>query len=312
MVIKINAHVAVESAPPTVDETDARASFVRIGHWKRYDVDSACCGALAALLADAREPFGEDLREAFLSEGQDRIAALLDENRVDPAYRALYAAIASARLQARKAVLDVQDYHPTTPTYYVVLPAVTMNRHDRDTEIACGVYTVDGRNDAREAEYFGLGDDPAAYEIELLNRRFVVRDPQIAATRKGRDHRAMVLAEWRRRTEGQPVEIRDERLDRIRAEMSRGKPGSHRQAKALLRAALPILAQIAPVPVAMLMFAEGAVGIHHAFRVHRLAREMEGTDEAKRILHEIHDQVDRLEPDRAEALIELLMREYGR
>ena len=122
----------------------------------------------------------------------------------------------------------------------------------------------------------------------------------------------MVLAEWRRRTEGQPVEIRDERLDRIRAEMSRGKPGSHRQAKALLRAALPILAQIAPVPVAMLMFAEGAVGIHHAFRVHRLAREMEGTDEAKRILHEIHDQVDRLEPDRAEALIELLMREYGR
>lgn len=312
LVIKINAHVAIESTPPTGQETDARGSFVRIGHWKRYDSDSACCGALAALLADAREPFGADLREAFLSEGQDRIAMLLDENRVEPAYRALYAAIVSARLQARKAVLDMQDYRPTTPTYYVVLPAVTINRHDRDTEIACGVYSVDGRDDAREAVYFGLGDDPSAYEITLLNRRFVVTDPQVASTRKGRDHRAMALVEWRRRTEGKPLEIRDERLDRIRTDMARSKHGSRRQAKTLLRAALPILAQVAPVPAAMLMFAEGAVGIHHAFCVHRLAREMEGTDEAKRILHEIHDQVDRLEPDRAEALMELLMREYGR
>jgi hypothetical protein len=74
--------------------------------------------------------------------------------------------------------------------------------------------------------------------------------------------------------------------------------------------ALPILAEVAPIPAAILAFAEGAAGIHHAFRIHKIAREMSGTDEARDILDEIHGHVDRLPQERAEALIELLMREY--
>jgi hypothetical protein len=64
------------------------------------------------------------------------------------------------------------------------------------------------------------------------------------------------------------------------------------------------------VPAAILMFAEGAAGIHHAYRIDRLAQEMAGSEEARKVLSEVHDNIDRLEPDRAEALVELLMQEY--
>ena len=37
---------------------------------------------------------------------------------------------------------------------------------------------------------------------------------------------------------------------------------------------------------------------------------MAGSHEARQILDEIHDKVDQLDPDRAEALIEMLMKEY--
>ena len=60
------------------------------------------------------------------------------------------------------------------------------------------------------------------------------------------------------------------------------------------------------------VFAHGIAGIHHAFRAHKLVRELEGSDEARQMLNEIHDQVDRLDSEHAEAMIELLMREYRR
>ena len=73
-----------------------------------------------------------------------------------------------------------------------------------------------------------------------------------------------------------------------------------------------MLAEVAPIPTAVLMFADGAVGIHHAFRVHRLAREMEGTGEARQILDEIESRIDTLDGDHAAALLEMLMDEYRR
>ena len=304
LLIKINSHVAFEPESTVVGE-----SF-RFGRFKRYDRDSDCCGALAALLDHAPQPFSDDLREIMNSEGKDRLATLLDESRVPAVYRPLYAALLSARLQARKVVLDIQDYPTETPTFFLVLAAATVNRHERDTEIVSGLYTIDGREGGREATYYGLGDDPAEFETRIQNRLFVVSDEQLGTARTGRDHRALPLEEWRRRTEGRPVEVADERLDRIREDVSRNKHRNHHHARALLRAALPILAEVAPIPTAILLFADGAVGIHHTFRVHKIAREMAGSEEAREILNEIHDRVDRLTPDRAEALIELLMRDY--
>ncbi len=315
LVVKINAHVALEHEPghhtgrSEVSETQP----FTLGTWKRYGRESACCGALHSLLEGRHEPFAENLREAFDSEGHDRVAALLDESRVDPAYRALYAAMVSARLQARKVTLDIQDYSPVTPTFFLVLPCVTINRHDRDTEILSGIYTIDGRDGGRETTYFGLGDDPAAYETRIRSRgRFLVTDDHAGSERTGRDHRALVREQLRTQTNGQIAEISDDRLDRIHRDVCRNTHHHHHHARSLLGATILVLAEVAPIPTAVLMFADGAVGIHHAFRVHRLAREMTGTSEARQILDEIKGRIDTLDGDHAAALLEMLMDEYRR
>ena len=64
------------------------------------------------------------------------------------------------------------------------------------------------------------------------------------------------------------------------------------------------------VPAAVLLFAYGSAGIHHAFRVHRLAKKMEGEAHARQILGEVEDKLDHLGPQQAEAMVELLMRHY--
>ena len=342
MVIKVNSHVALEDAGPldtpsgfaqrqplqrppspvatavvqTVppvgvgDEAivwDGERGF-RLGAWKRYGRPSACCSALHSLLQGGHEPWVEELREGFQSEGKDRIAALNDSQVVDPAYRPLFAGIVAARLQARKAVLDIQELHPTTPIRFVVLPCVTINRHERDTEILCGIYTIDP-SAPEPVTYFGLGDDPAAYRARVQNRQIQVADDELGTKRLGRNHRAIVRSEYQSRRGGRR-KIDDKRLDRIREDIARDRHRNHQHARQLLRIALPVLAEVMPVPAAILLFAEGAVGIHHAFRAHRLAREMEGSEDARKILAEMHDRIDQLDPARAEALIELLMREY--
>jgi hypothetical protein len=312
LVVKVNAHVSYEEASfwTRTSVGDEQAPF-RFGRFLRHGVESTSCGALCALIEGTNAPFAEDLGEAFLSEGHDRLATLRDETRVDPRYRPLYAALVSARLQARKAVLDLQDYRPSTPTYALVVPSVTLNRHDRDTEIVCGVYRIDGRGAEDVVTYTGLGDDPAGFAIDSKNRRFIVTDEHLGQEREARDHRVLARETWQRHKLDPHPGVKDPRIERIRADVEHAKHRNHQHARKLLRAALPVLAEVAPVPAAILMFAEGGLGIHHAFRVHKLARELEGTDEARRMLQEIHDKVDQLPPERAEAMIELLMRDYS-
>ena len=65
-----------------------------------------------------------------------------------------------------------------------------------------------------------------------------------------------------------------------------------------------------PVSAAVLLFARGSVGIHHAFRVHRLARQIESSNEARKVLVELRSKIDTLEPEQAEAMMEVLSKEY--
>lgn len=301
MVIKINAHVALE-------ETSDERGF-RIGVWHRYGRDSPCCSALDSLLQGGHEPWVEELREAFDSEGKGRIASLNDPQAVDPLYRLLFAGIVSARLQARKAVLDIQELRATSPIRFLVLPCVTVNRHERDTEILCGIYSIDD-SPARTVTYFGLGDDPAAYRTRILNRQIQVADDELGTMRPGRNHRDTVRSEWQSRRPAHSPKVNDPRLERVRDDVARNKHRHHQHSRALLRMTLPLLAEVMPIPAAVILFAEGAAGIHHAFRAHRLARELAGTEEARKILAEVHDRIDQMDPAKAEALVELLVREY--
>jgi hypothetical protein len=301
MVVKINSHVGIEHD---------REGY-RFGVLKRYDGHSPCCGALCGLLEGKHTPAIGRLGEVLRSEGKDRVATLLDERAVDPANRSLFAAIVSARLQARKIVLDIQDYAPASPTRWLVVPCATINRPERDTEIVCGIYSTKDPGQPREVEYFGLGDDPAAYQLTRKNDRFSISDEHLGTVRLARDHRALVLQQWQHRMGARPVEVnaRDERLEHIRRDVTDGKHRHHVHSHVLLQLLLVTLAEIAPVPAAVLLFANGFAAIHHAFRVHHVAREVEASDDARQILKEIHDRVDRLPPERATAIIEMLMKE---
>ena len=302
LVAKINAHVAFEEIP-TATETSAT---YRLGVWDRYGRDSTSCGALNSLMAGERSPFLDDLRQAFDSEGRDRLATIRDDQKVDPRFRPLVAALVSARLQGRKAVLDIQDHAPAQPTYWVVLPCVTVNRHERDTEIVCGVYTVDGREGERVVTYSGLGDDPTGYQIARVDGRFSVTDGQSGVTRPGRQHRQMVETDLRplRNT---LQHLPDGQLERARQDLQRNAREDHQHARALLKIALPTCAKAAPVKTAAFAFAHGLAGIHHAFTIHTLTDPLRGEAEATRILQEVYDQIDRLDGKRAEAVLSLLL-----
>ena len=298
LVGKINAHVAFEETPGH----DAR---FRLGIWDRYGRDSTSCGALNALVAGARSPFLDDLREAFDSEGRDRLAALRNARQVDPLVRPLAAALASARLQARKAALDLQDRTPTQPTFWIILPSVTVNRHEEDTEIVCGVYTVDGRDGTRAVTYSGLGDNPAAYQIERVDDRFAVTDDQLGVSRTGRNHRQMIASDRGLQTE-HIQHLRDERLDRIRRDIAQNLGQDHDHARRLLKIALPVCAEIAPTHTAAFAFAHGLADIHHAYTVHTLSDPERGEAQARKILEAVDDRIDQLDDGRAEVLLALL------
>jgi hypothetical protein len=300
LVVKVNAHVAA------VENSDG----YQFGVMKRYDRDSACCGALQALLQGSHQPFVDQLHEAFTSEGLDRVSALRDERVVAAEHRSLFAAIVSARLQARRVVLDIQDYEPKSPTKYLVVPCVTLNRPGPDSELVCGYYWASDQFESQNVEHFGLGDDPAGYELAFKNGRVVVTDEHLGAPRRARDHRQLVLEEWRKRAGKRRTAVGDDRLVQIRHDVEQRKHRDRGHSKSLLRGLLVVLAEVEPVSAAVLLFANGMMGIHHAFRVHRMARELEGSDEARKMLSDLYERIDHMDPEHAEAMVELLAREY--
>ncbi|MCP4592042.1 MAG: hypothetical protein GY842_15005 [bacterium] len=156
MVVKINAHVAVQESSdgPTYGRMD------------RYGCRSTCCGALASMLAGGDLPAVKELAQAFRHDGNDRLETLNDPNKVPAKYRTLLAAVTNARLQADRAVAEISGYDPKTPTKWLVLSCVSINRPEPDTELPVGRHLIDATADAVTTEYQGLGDDPATYRVE--------------------------------------------------------------------------------------------------------------------------------------------------
>jgi hypothetical protein len=297
LLVKINAHVCVH----VVDGKP------RYGQMPRYEVESTYCGALHALLDGVPLPAINRLREDFLSEGKDRIAMLRDPAIVDPSVRALLAAIASTRMQARRAVLDVQEGIPASPTFYVILPCVTINRHNRDTELVVGLYTADCRQEEMETTYVGLGDDPSQYALGGLDGHIQVSDPQRNAPRAARDHRQLVAEQW----QGQPSLTDPDDRARLAEALQRHRDDQPSAAKQSLTTLLGLLADLAPVPTAIELFVGGACGIYHYHRANRLSRGAGTADDAWRILADAKDRIEALPVERAEQLVERLAAKVG-
>lgn len=166
IVVKVNSHVGVT-------EKNGNEHY---GTLMRYGTPSPCCGALSAVMAGKRAPNLDEIRDLFRSDGTDRLAVLMDAGKTAPEYRSLYAAVLSAVLQARRVLVDIRAHTPADPTLYLVVPCVTLNRPEIDTEILCGVYTADYRFMETREEYTGLGDDPSRYSFHIRNRQIYIND----------------------------------------------------------------------------------------------------------------------------------------
>jgi len=295
ILVKINSHVSAE-------DKGGRQVF---GRMSRYRRESTYCSALDQLLQGRRGPaYLEQLHETFLSERLDRIALLNDPDRVDPQYRNLFVAVANARLQARKAILDVQDYHPLTPTYFVVGAFVTINRERHDTEVLCGLYNADCRKTPREFFYQGLGDDPSLYRVDSLNGRLQLTDPNAEKPRRARDHRKLV-SEALKSHGPELVSTRPEFKDWLHKAGLR--TSSHLPAKQLLQGLLLVLGELAPVPVAMFLFASGVSGIYNTFGAHKLIEGDGNRDTANRMIVDVRKSLKSMSSKEAEIALTRLM-----
>jgi len=152
LVVKLNTHVSVVREP----------GGLVFGHMDRYDRHSHYCGAIHALLNGAEGGFIDDLRQA-IQEDTDRLAII---KGVSPNQQHLHAAIVSAQRQIWRAQRDVMANESRSPTVYLLLGAVTLNREDEDTELLVGLHTIDERSGRRVHDYVGLGDDPGQYRVQ--------------------------------------------------------------------------------------------------------------------------------------------------
>lgn len=155
VVVKINSHVSKDSHQV-------------YGEMQRYESSSShYCGALRQYLDGREGAHVDSLDQAFQHDGVDRMDWI---RRNSPAViQPLLAAIISTRVQARAAATDISTMVPASPTLFFVVPCVTLNTAQLDTELPVGFYSVDlspSSETPPDPEYVGLGDDPAAYCID--------------------------------------------------------------------------------------------------------------------------------------------------
>ncbi|MEA1952685.1 MAG: hypothetical protein U9N87_14990 [Planctomycetota bacterium] len=168
MVVKVSSHTAVTR----------REDGFSYGTLQRYGNDSACCGALVSLTSGGTLPAVAELAETFARDGHDRLAELRDEQLIPPDLRALFTAIVNARLQADRVVEDIRSHMPESPTVFLIIPCVTINRDEPDNELVVGEYGVDATGSELNIKYRGLGSAPLEYRVKFERGLLKITDDQ--------------------------------------------------------------------------------------------------------------------------------------
>ena len=288
LLVKLNTHVAVSRD----------GSELVFGN-DIADGAPPMCGALHEALSGEQTPATISLAEAFRSEGLDRIAMLNDPAVVNPPYRGLLAAVAAARLQARRVVLDLQNSRHTE-LRILVLPAVTINRSDRDTELFVGLYDAKFSKRGSDIRYRGLGDDPSQYMVTQRNGLTSIADAHLGQDREARDHRLLVAEQWR--TRGSDLHWSEEQSPKIMALAQRAvvKPSVSQE---VLKTFLRLLADAALVPTAIMLFVDGVAGIHNIYRAYRLSTGQGSRDDAEEILQDAMARLGTLDEHQARQVV---------
>ena len=79
----------------------------------------------------------------------------------------------------------------------------------------------------------------------------------------------------------------------------------------MLRALIPLLAQVSPVTAALLLFTNGASGIYQAYRAHQLVDEVEQDGEARLMLADLEKRIEHMPPEQAEKVLKVLLSAQG-
>ena len=317
-VVQCNAHVGVIR----------HADGPHFGFYERGPRHSNTCGALSLLLAGQSGPFLDELREAFSSEGKDRVQLLRDH--VAPEHRVLFAAVVNARLQARRALLDLArplQAGGAGPDRLLILAAVTFNQRGADHELCVGHYAGARNPDGTlAAVWTGLGDDPTRYRFEnALSGVQITQDGPLRRVARGPGAwRAEIAAELAAElastpdpaeaaaAERQPSAVRPEEVPRT---LDARALATLDQLDALLhdpdhpwtslaaKGACLALTEVLAVPAVVSLFAGGALAANHSFRMRRIARGNAPEHEVDELAYEASEDLAQRDPGEARSIL---------
>lgn len=320
MVAQINSHVGVIR----------EARSLRFGTHERSGRMSPVCGALFMVLAGRTGPFATEMREALSSEGLDRMALLNDPDSVSADYKYLYGAIVNARLQARRALLDLArplEADEVGADLLLVLAAVTFNQRGADHELLVGYYA--GKRDAdgvMQAIWCGLGDNPTKYqyEFDLAGVKVTQPGPLKRKARGPKGHRELPLekladhledlrAESVAHQEAGPEPLTEcdrppvhldphsrSVLDQVDALLN---DPDHPWSSLAVKGACIALTEVLAVPAVLTLFAGGALAANHAFRMQRIARGGGHEHEVEELAHETAIDLQQRDPREARSIL---------
>ena len=308
-------------------KTSSHVGYLDRGHEREYGflereyLTTTACGAMGCLLAGDHQPFSHELELLFHSENIDRLALLRDSSKVPESYRPLVASIVNARLQAREAMLDVAEASRRSPgnapSQLLVVSSVTLNRSDADNQLLVGFYSG-VRDDSvpcgLAVTWTGLPSDPSALRISHRSATLLVDSdaPKTRWARGPREHRDLPLEHLRQAAhEPAPPAVHSAVNDAVRAIeadlANQESPG----AKLALAGAAAVIGEVMPVAGLALLFSSGAIGLHHAWQVHRVTSGRASNDEARALFSKVVANMDGLTEAEAQQVVDRLARDLS-